>query len=201
MFTMFIMFTNLYPLSKMGFINLGRAQFLCDLITGVLIDICAHIFQTIGKTATRTAARMCLPFCSLLMKIMKHEGVRPPKDGKIIVRHRLISIASLQKSKSQSSAKWKKKDLSSTPKGESPYTTPGHIETTSPPIPEPLTASTQPGQSSTYTDRFTMLVASLHECVSGLANAINSTNNQVQMHLTTIETQLDEIQHKLEESL
>ena len=51
MFTMFIMFTNLYPLSKMGFINLGRAQFLCDLITGVLIDICAHIFQTIGKTA------------------------------------------------------------------------------------------------------------------------------------------------------
>ena len=46
-----------------------------------------------------------------------------------------------------------------------------------------------------------MLVASLHERVSGLANAINSTNNQVQMRLTTIETQLDEIQHKLEESL
>ena len=45
-----IMFSNLYPLSNTTFINLGRAQFLCDLITRVLIDICAHIFQTIGKT-------------------------------------------------------------------------------------------------------------------------------------------------------
>ena len=47
-----IMFSNLYPLYSPTFINLGRAQFLCDLITKVLIDICAHIFQTIGKTAT-----------------------------------------------------------------------------------------------------------------------------------------------------
>ena len=45
-----VMFFNLYPLSNTDFINLGRAQFLCDLITGVPIDICAHIFQTIGKT-------------------------------------------------------------------------------------------------------------------------------------------------------
>ena len=119
---------------------------------------------------------------------MKHEGVRPPKDGKIIVRHRRISIASLQKSKSNSFAKQKKQDLSTTLKGESPYTTPRHIETTSPPIPEPLTASTQPGQSSTHADRFTMLVASPHEHVSRLENAIYSTNNQVQMRLTAIET-------------
>ena len=46
-----IMFFNLYPLSNITFINLGRAQFLCDLITGVSIDIYAHIFQTIRKTA------------------------------------------------------------------------------------------------------------------------------------------------------
>ena len=39
-----IMFSNLYPLSNTAFINLGRAQFLYDLITGVPIDICAHIF-------------------------------------------------------------------------------------------------------------------------------------------------------------
>ena len=44
-----IMFFNLYPLSNIVFINLGRAQFLCDLITGVSIDIYVHIFQTIGK--------------------------------------------------------------------------------------------------------------------------------------------------------
>ena len=47
-----IMFSNLYPLSNMTFINLGRAQFLCDLITGEFIDIYAHIFQTIRKIAT-----------------------------------------------------------------------------------------------------------------------------------------------------
>ena len=41
-----IMFTNLYPLSNTTFINLGRALFLCDLITGAPIDICAHIFYT-----------------------------------------------------------------------------------------------------------------------------------------------------------
>ena len=52
----FILFTNLYALSNTGFINLGRAQFLCDLITGAPIDICAHIFQTIGKTVARTTA-------------------------------------------------------------------------------------------------------------------------------------------------
>ena len=47
-----IMFFNLYPLLNTAFINLGRAQFLCDLIIGDPIDIYAHIFQTIGKTAT-----------------------------------------------------------------------------------------------------------------------------------------------------
>ena len=137
----FIMFSNLYPLSNTGFINLGRAQFLCDLITEAPIDIFTHIFQTIGKTATRTATQMCLPFCSLLMK---HKGVRPLKDGKIIVCHHPISIASLQKSKSHYSAERKKQDLSTTPKSESvqhvthsghgsaAHTNPGHIETTSP---------------------------------------------------------------------
>ena len=51
-----IMFFNLYPLSNTAFINLGRAQFLCDLIIRVSVDICAHIFQTIGKTAARSVA-------------------------------------------------------------------------------------------------------------------------------------------------
>ena len=79
-----IMFSNLYPLSNIAFINLGRAKFLCDLITGVSIDICAHIFQTIGKTAARSATQTCIPFCSLIMKIMLLEVVRPPTDGKIM---------------------------------------------------------------------------------------------------------------------
>ena len=115
----FIMFFNLYPLSNTGFINLGRAQFWCDLITGAPIDICAHIFQTIGKIAARSAAKMCLPFCSLLMKIILHEGVSPPRDGKLLVRRRPISISSFKKSKSHSSAEQKKQTLPTPPKGES----------------------------------------------------------------------------------
>ena len=40
-----IMFHNLYPLSSTGYMNLGRALFLHDLISDVKIDICAHIFH------------------------------------------------------------------------------------------------------------------------------------------------------------
>lgn len=81
-----IMFSNLYPLSNTAFINLGRAQFLCDRITGFPIDIYAHIFQIIGKTAARSASRACIPFCSLIMKIILLEGVNPPSDGKLLTR-------------------------------------------------------------------------------------------------------------------
>ena len=192
----FIMFFNLYPLSNTGFINLGRAQFLCDLITRTLIDICAHIFQTIGKTAAQSTAKMCLLFCSLLMKIILHEGVSPPRDGKLLVHRRPISISSLEKSKSHSSAERKKQTLPTPSKGEYVQhgTHSGHgsathtTKTTSSHIPTPPTISTQLGQSSSHADQFTILVEGLHECVSGLTNAIYSTNNQVQMRLTAIET-------------
>ena len=40
-----IMFHNLYPLSSIGYMNLGRALFLNDLISDVEIDICAYIFH------------------------------------------------------------------------------------------------------------------------------------------------------------
>ena len=105
------MFFNLYPLFNTGFINLGRAQFLCGLITRVPIDICAHIFQTIGKTAARTAARTCLPFCSLLMKIMVLKDVRLPANAKILARLRPLSMISLQASKSHSSKAPKSESL------------------------------------------------------------------------------------------
>jgi len=113
-------------------------------------------------------------------------------------------------SKSHSSAEREKQNPSKTPKNESvPYvtpsghgstahTTPGHIEIASPHISKPQTTSTQPGQSSSHADRLTILVEGLHKHILGLANVIYSTNSQVQMHLTTIETQLDQIQYKLE---
>jgi len=87
-----IMFSNFYPLSNTTFINLGKAQFLCDLTIGALIDICAHIFQTIGKVIARSATQACIPFCSLIMKIILLEGVNPLSNGKMINRPRPISV-------------------------------------------------------------------------------------------------------------
>ena len=107
-----IMFSNLYLLSNTAFINLGRAQFLSDLITGAPIDICAHIFQIIGKTAARSTTRACIPFCSLIMKIMLLEGVSPPSDGKMMNRPRPISMISLHASKSHSSKTPKSEHIS-----------------------------------------------------------------------------------------
>ena len=45
------------------------------------------------------------------------------------------------------------------------------------------------------------LIENVVDRISDLQRLIYSTNNQVQMRLTTIETQLDAIQQKLEESL
>ena len=81
-----IMFSNLYLLSNTAFINLGRAQFLCDLIARASIDICAHIFQTIGKIAAQSVTRACILFCSLIMKIILLKGVNPLSDGQMFNR-------------------------------------------------------------------------------------------------------------------
>ena len=107
-------------------------QFLCDLIIGVPIDICAHIFQTIGKTTAQSTARTCIPFCSLVMKIMVLEGVSPPTDGKKMVRLRPLSMISLQASKSHSSKAPKSEPfLHATSSGHG-SATPVHTETISP---------------------------------------------------------------------
>ena len=186
-----IMFSNLYPLTNTRFINLGRAQFLCDLIIRAPIDICTHIFQTIRKTVSR----MRLSFYSLIT----------PKDGAILVRQRPISMVSFQMSKSHSSTEREKQNLSKIPKNESvlhatlsghglaTHTTLRHTKTTSHHTPKLQSTSTQPKQPSSHADKLTTLVEGLHERISRLANTIYSTNNQVQMHLTTIKTQLDEI--------
>ena len=126
------MFFNLYPLLNIAFINLGRAQFLCDLITRAPSDICAHIFQIIRKIAARSSTRTCIPFCSLVMKIMVLKGVNPPTDGKKMDRLSPLSMISLQASKSHSSKAPKSEPfLHATSSGQG-SATPIHTETASP---------------------------------------------------------------------
>ena len=43
-----VMFHNLYPLSSTGYMNLGRALFLHDLISDVEINICAKRFYELS---------------------------------------------------------------------------------------------------------------------------------------------------------
>ena len=43
-----IMFSNLYPLSSIGYMNLSRVLFLHDLITDVEIDVC-FVFSTLWQ--------------------------------------------------------------------------------------------------------------------------------------------------------
>ena len=188
-----IMFSNLYPLFNTAFINLGRAQFLCDLITGVPIDICAHILQTIGKIAARSATQTNIPFCSLIMKILLREGVRPPTDGKVISRPRTISMKILQASKSHSSKLPKSEPFShATPSGHD-FATPMHTTTVSP-IPSEKQTTGTPSAPSSQDDRLSTLFEGLHQRISELERSLYSTNNQVQMRLTATETQLDAIQ-------
>ena len=78
---------------------------------------------------------------------------------------------------------------------------PVHIETVSPIPSEMQTTSTPYAPPSHQADRFSTLIESVSQQISRLERFLYFTNNQVQMCLTTIETQLDAIQRKLEDSL
>ena len=172
-----IMFSNLYPLSNTAFINLGRAQFLYDLITGAPIDIYAHIFQTIGKIAARLATRACILFCNLIMKIILLEGVNPPSDGKMMNHPRPISMVTLQASKSHSSKTPKSEHISPATPYAHGSDTPVHTVTISPITPKLQPTSNQPEQSGPQANRLGLLFENLHMRITGIERLIYSTNN------------------------
>ena len=123
------------------------------------------------------------------MKIMLGEGVSPPSDGKIVPHPQPISMFTRQASKSHSSR---------TPKSEpSSYESPTvHAPVT--PVQLTSTSSVPPGFQTTKQSH---LIANVFHQISDLERLLHSFHNQTQMCLTIIETQLDAIQQKLEESL
>ena len=181
------MFSNLYPLSNTTFINLGRAQFLCDLIKGAPIDICAHIFQNMRKTVVRTAARGIIPFCSLIMKLILHEGIVPPTDGKMLTCQRLISMYSLQASGSHSSRTPKSAHISPVTPSAPESETPAHTTPTSHAIPEVPQASIPQAQTDRHTDRMGRSLEHIQRRVDEIVTLLYSTNSHVQMRLETME--------------
>ena len=99
LFTM-IMFTNLYPLSSIGYMNLSRVLFLHDLITDVEIDVCSRIFHIVAKMVDLFASRNCIPFCCLISRILKLKCVHPFEDEHPYPRPSPINISILHVSMS-----------------------------------------------------------------------------------------------------
>ena len=86
-----------------------------------------------------------------------------------------------------------------TPSGHD-LATPVHTTTVSP-IPSERQTTGIPFAPSSQDDRLSTLIEGLYQHSSGLEKSLYSTNNHVQIRLTAIETQLDAIQQKFEESL
>ena len=123
------------------------------------------------------------------MKFILHEGINPPSYGKMMTCPHPISTITLQASKSHSSR---------TPKSE-----PSTYETLH--VHAPVTPAQSTGTSSVpprfQTAKQSHLIVNVFHQISELERLLHSFHTQTQIRLTTIETQLDAIQQKLEESL
>ena len=94
------------------------------------------------------------------MKIVVLKGVCQPKDGKILVHLRPISMVSLQASKSHSSKVLKSESFSS--HSSATHTTLVHTETTSPHTLKVQMTSTQHVHPSSQAERLSTLIEGLH---------------------------------------
>ena len=129
------------------------------------------------------------------------EGIHPPTDGKIATRPRPISMITLQASKSHSSKAPKSEPFTYATPSAHDSARPMHTDTVSPFTSELQMTSTPQEKSAPQVDRLGILFKSLHLRIAELEKVLYFTNNQVQMHLTTMETQLDAIQQKLTDNL
>ena len=166
-----IMFHNLYSLSSTGFINLGRALFLHDLISDVEIDICAHIFHILRKTVVRTDSRICIPFCCLVSQILKLKGIYPSADESSHPKPSPINLRMLNASIGHSKKEVKSE---SQPSHSGSYSSPFLVN-----------------------EKLNSIMASAHELstkISGLATLLHHLNIRCDMKFISLQTQLDQIQ-------
>ena len=127
------------------------------------------------------------------MKIIPLEGVNPLSDGTMINHPRPISMVTLLASKSHSFKTPKSEHISPATTSAHGLGTPVYTATISPITPTLQSTSNQLEQSGPQNDRLGPLFENLHMCIAGIERLIYSTNNQVQLCLTTMENQLDDI--------
>ena len=171
-----IMFSNLYPLFSTDYMNLDWALFLHDLITDVEIDMCSHIFHILAKTVEQTASRNCIPFCRLILRILKLKGMHLSEDECPYPRPSPINIHTLHASMSHT--KKNTKQESHATQGSSSFT------------------------SHVYNEQLDNIMAILQEIttkISRLATIMHSQHIRFDTKFTSLQSQLDQIQRKLEE--
>ena len=172
------MFHNLYPISSTGYMNLGCALFLHDLISDVEIDICAYIFHVLRKTILRTESRICVPFCCLISRILKLQGIYPTADESPCPKPSLINMRTFNTSIGHSRKRVK-----------------------------PETSTSHSGSCfSTFSldEKLDNIVTSVHELSTkmfGLTSTLHHHSTQWDIKFTSLQTQLDQIQRKLEEDM
>ena len=173
-----VMFHNLYPFSSTGYMNLGRALFLHDLISDVEIDICAYIFHVLHKTVLQTESQICVPFCCLISRILKLKGIHPTTDESPCTKPSPINLRTFNASIGHS-RKRVKTETSTSHNGS---------------------------QFSTFSldkklDNIVTSVYKLSTKMSWLTSILHHHSTRWDMKFTSLQTQLDQIQRKLEEDM
>ena len=172
------MFHNLYPLSNTWYMNLGCALFLHDLISDVEIDVCAHIFHVLRKMVLRTKSWICIPFCCLISRILKLNGIHPTADESPCIELSPINMRTSNASIGHS-RKRVKTETSTSHSGS-------HFSTLS------------------LDEKLNNIVISVHELSTkmfGLTSILHHHSTRWDMKFTSLQTQLDQIQRKLEEDI
>ena len=155
--------------------NLGLTLFLHNLISDVEIDVCSHIFHIMAKTVDRIASRNCIPFCHLISRILKLKGVHPSKDECPYPRPSPINNCTLHSSMGHTKKNVQQKSHANS--GSSNFTP--------------------------YDEQLDNIMAALHEIntkISRLATIMHSQHIHFDTKFTSLQTQMDEIQRKLEEN-
>ena len=177
------MFHNLHPLSNTGYMNLGHALFLHDLISDVEIDICAHIFHVLCKTVLWIESRICVPFCYLISRILKLKGIHPTADESPCTKPSPINMRTFNASIGHS-RKRVKPEIS-------------HLTIV-------RALAHYPLMKNSITCDICSRVTFVHELstkMSEFTSILHHHNTRWDMKFTSLQTQLDQIQRKLEEDM
>lgn len=191
----YIMIYNLYPVKNLSTLNQGRTLFLYDLYLKKNINICEHIFYLMDASVRKKEQRMTLSFCSLIMKILRYNGVTIPIGWTPLYREDPISMDTMFRSRARlpgavKQAKKKQKQEPFTIVDKDIEEKVDHFtlgEETVPPFSVP--SSSQPD----YSDCFYQLFIKMDE----MQGSINNLHHYSQQQFTYLQEQITHMNDRL----